>query len=232
MNKKRLMLACAIGALVLLAGSGVARCAMQPSEDPATGQEKESTQKADADGIKSYLGTAWSADGGSKTMTIADGVVIEREGDSTSVTYYEVVSERSDAGGISVNVTTTKTPRDAPAQGVMRIDASTEEVSITCDAFALSTTYILDAAPDVKVALSAHSDKLNELLESDDESISNALSAWASKRSPYATSAAWDGEVYIDCNGKTVTTSFTLNDGASTLVQLRYDQTTKELSAL
>ena len=41
MNKKRLMLACAIGALVLLAGSGVARCAMQPSEDPATGQEKE-----------------------------------------------------------------------------------------------------------------------------------------------------------------------------------------------
>ena len=186
MNKKRLMLACAIGALVLLAGSGVARCAMQPSEDPATGQEKESAQKADADSIKSYLGTAWSADGGSKTMTIADGVVIEREGDSTSVTYYEVVSERSDAGGISVNVTTTKTPRDAPAQGVMRIDASTEEVSITCDAFALSTTYTL----------------------------------------------AWDGEVYIDCNGKTVTTSFTLNDGASTLVQLRYDQTTKELSAL
>ena len=165
-------------------------------------------------------------------MTIADGVVIEREGDSISVTYYEVVSERSDAGGISVNVTTTKTPRDAPAQGVMRIDASTEEVSITCDAFALSTTYILDAAPDAKIALSAHSDKLNELLESDDESISNALSAWASKRSPYATSAAWDGEVYIDCNGKTVTTSFTLNDGASTLVQLRYDQTTKELSAL
>lgn len=232
MNKKRLMLACAIGALVLLVGSGVARCAMQPSEDPATEQEKESTQKADADSIKSYLGTAWSADGGSKTMTIADGVVIEREGDSTSVTYYEVVSERSDAGGISVNVTTTKTPRDAPAQGVMRIDASTEEVSITCDAFALSTTYTLDAAPDTKITLSAHSDKLNELLESDDESISNALSAWASKRSPYATSAAWDGEVYIDCNGKTVTTSFTLNDGASTLVQLRYDQTTKELSAL
>ena len=232
MNKKRLMLACAIGALVMLVGSGVARCAMQPSEDPATGQEKESAQKADADGIKSYLGTAWSADGGSKTMTIADGVVIEREGDYTSVTYYEVVSEQSDAGGISVNVTTTKTPRDAPAQGVMRIDASTEEVSITCDAFSLSTTYILDAAPDVKIALSAHSDKLNELLESDDESISNALSAWASKRSPYATSAAWDGEVYIDCNGKTVTTSFALNDGASTLVQLRYDQTTKELSAL
>lgn len=103
---------------------------------------------------------------------------------------------------------------------------------LTCDAFALSTTYTLDAAPDAKITLSAHSDKLNELLESDDESISNALSAWASKRSPYATSAAWDGEVYIDCNGKTVTTSFTLNDGASTLVQLRYDQTTKELSAL
>lgn len=232
MNKKRLMLACAIGALVLLVGSGVTRCAMQPSGDPTTEQEKESTQKADADSIKSYLGIAWSADDSSKTMTIADGVIIEREGDSTSVTYYEVVSEQSDAGGISVNVITTKTPRDTPAQGVMRIDASTEKVSITCDAFALSTTYTLDAAPDVKVALSAHSDKLNELLESDDESISNALSSWASKRSPYATSAAWDGEVYIDCNGKTVTTSFTLNDGASTLVQLRYDQTTKELSAL
>ena len=232
MNKKRVMLACAIGAILIIAGSGIARCAIQQPEDSPEEPIEKMVEEAPENGMAEYLGSAWSADGGSKTLVVTDGAMIEREGETTAVTYYEVVSEDADEGGLSVNVTTAKTPADAPRQGVVRIDAGTLSTTITCDAFSLATTYTLDAPPESKVSLTTHSEELNELLESDDEKISGAISAWAARRSPYATSATWDGEVYIDCNGKTVTTSFVLNDGASTLVQLRYDQTTEELSAL
>lgn len=232
MNKKRVMLVCAIGAILILVGSGVARCAMQPPRDSPDEGIEDVAEKADGNSIKDYVGSAWSADGGSKTLAITDGVMVERDGESTAVTYFDVISEDPDGSGLSVNVTTTKGPRDTPKQGVVRIDSSTTSTTITCDAFSLSATYTLDASPDNKVSLTAHSDKLNDLLGSDDGKISDAITAWAAKRSPSATSATWDGEVYIDCNGKTATTSFTLNDGAGTLVQLRYDQTTKELSAL
>lgn len=232
MNKKRAMLACAIGAILILVGSGVARCAMHPPQDSPGDGIEEVAEKTDGNSFKDYVGSAWSADGGSKTLAITDGVMVERDGVSTAVTYFDVISEDPDDGGLSVNVTTSKGPRDTPKQGVVRIDSSTTSITITCDAFSLSATYTLDASPDSEVSLAAHSEKLNDLLESDDERISGTITGWAAKRSPYATSATWDGEVYIDCNGKTVTTSFTLNDGAGTLVQLRYDQTTKELSAL
>lgn len=231
MNKKRAMLACAIGALVILVGSGVARCAMQQPEDGG-GVGQETAQKEEGSSIKDYIGTAWSADEGTKTLTITDGVMIERAGESTSITYYEVLSEDPDDTGVSVNVITTKASKDAPRQGVVRIDSSSDSVAVTCDAFALATTYVLDPAPDSRVALTKHSAQLNELLDSDDVRICDAITAWAAKRSPYATSATWDGEVFIDCNSGTVTTSFTLDDGAGTLVQLRYDKATDELSAL
>ena len=40
------------------------------------------------------------------------------------------------------------------------------------------------------------------------------------------------GEVYLDCNEGVLTTSFHLNDAASTIVQVSLDRASGELSAL
>ena len=62
--------------------------------------------------------------------------------------------------------------------------------------------------------------------------IASAIAQKASSASPTATLATWDGEVYIDCNEDVLTTSFHLNDAASTIVQLSLDRGSGELSAL
>lgn len=229
MRKKRIMMACAIGALLILIGSGAARCAMQQPEEAA---EVTAAQEEAPAGIESYYGSAWIADDGLKTLSISDGVMIERAGDSVSVTYFDVVSEQADDEGISVDVAITRTAEGAPVQGVLRIDEGVDEVSATCDAFQLSESYMLEPLSESELSLAAHSEELNEYLGVGDERIAETISAWAQARSPYATTAFWDGEVYVDCNAGTVMTSFFLDDGAATLVQVQYDPETDELVAL
>lgn len=241
-RKTKLVAACAIGAAAILIGAGIARWAIgqdaRPEPEPEA-QEQELEQLADGpadagaeDGLSAYLGSAWSSEDGKTALTLTDGTMVERSGDDVQVTYFAVEGASADGGGLCVDVLTSKSARGEQAEGVIRIEAADDKTVLTCDALVLAESYVLDAAEAYKVALAAHSARLNELLGADDDEIEAAIAAWSAKRSPYATQATWDGEVYIDCGGGTVTTAFALNDGAGTLVQLQLDEGTGELSAL
>ena len=241
-RKTKLLAACAIGAVAVIVGAGVARfaitaatgggeSAIEQAAETQSGQEAEGTQQNAEGGLSGYVGTSWtSADGA--TLSIISDALVERKDGQTTVTYYEVESEKADADGLSADISTYATAKDAPKAGVLRIDASEKAVTASCDAFQLAKSYTLDAKAAAELKLAAHGPRLNELMESDDDAITDAIAQWAAKKSPYATTAAWDGEVYVDCNGGTVTTGFALDDGAGTVVQLRYDGATGKLSAL
>ena len=231
-RKTKLMAACAIGAVAILLGAGLARCAMAPNDDGADDEKAAVEQQADGSALSAYVGTAWTSGDGKSYLAILDGALVEKDGTSTEVTYYEADGEAADDGGLSVDISTWAAATDTPKDGVLRIDASDEAVTATCDAFKLAGSYVLDADAQSAMALARHSEELNDLLQSDDAAIESAIGAWAAKRSPYATTATWDGEVYIDCNGNTVTTGFALDDGAGTVVQLVLDRGTGKLSTL
>ena len=146
--------------------------------------------------------------------------------------YYEVLSEESGDAGVSAQISFTRSAGEAASQTLLSISDAGGRKSISCDAFALSKSYLIAEGSEAGIELSAHSPALNALLDAEDAEIASAIAQKASSASPTATLATWDGEVYIDCNEDVLTTSFHLNDAASTIVQLSLDRASGELSAL
>ena len=146
--------------------------------------------------------------------------------------YYEVLSEEPDGSGISAQISFTRSAGEAASQTLLSINDAGGRKSISCDAFSLSKSYLIAEGSDAGLELAAHPSELNDLLDAEDPEIASAIAQKASVASPTATLATWDGEVYIDFNEDVLTTSFHLNDAASTIVQLSLDRATGELSAL
>ena len=145
---------------------------------------------------------------------------------------YEVLSEEAADAGVSAQISFTRSAGEAASQTLLSISDAGGRKSISCDAFSLSKNYLIAEGSDAGLELAAHPSELNDLLDAEDPEIASAIAQRASIASPTATLATWDGEVYIDCNEDVLTTSFHLNDAASTIVQLSLDRASGELSAL
>ena len=225
-KKTKLMAICAAGAAAILIGAGLARCAIAPSEPEIVVPAEEQGQQIEQadDSFSGYAGTTWESEGGTCTLTLSDSTIVESGEAGVQVMYYEVLSEEPDDDGLSAQISFTRSAGEAASQTLLSISDAGGWKSISCDAFALSKSYLIAEGSEAGIELSAHSPELNELLDAEDAEIASA--------SPTATLATWDGEVYIDCNEDVLTTSFHLNDAASTIVQLSLDRGSGEMSAL
>lgn len=233
-KKTKLMAICAAGAAAILIGAGLARCAIAPSEPETVVPAEEQGQQIEQadDSFSGYAGTTWESEDGTCTLALSDSTIIESGEAGVQVMYYEVISEEPDDFGISAQISFTRSAGEAASQTLLSISDAGGWKSISCDAFALSKSYLIAEGSEAGLELSAHSPELNELLDAEDSEIASAIAQKASAASPTATLATWDGEVYIDCNEDVLTTSFHLNDAASTIVQLSLDRGSGELSAL
>ena len=233
-KKTKLMAICAAGAAAILIGAGLARCAIAPSEPEIVVPAEEQGQQIEQadDSFSGYAGTTWESEDGTCTLTLSDSTIVESGEAGVQVMYYEVLSEESDGSGISAQISFTRSAGEAASQTLLSINDTGGRKSISCDAFALSKSYLIAEGSEAGIELSAHSPELNELLDAEDPEIASAIAQKASSASPTATLATWDGEVYIDFNEDVLTTSFHLNDAASTIVQLSLDRGSGELSAL
>lgn len=233
-KKTKLMAICAAGAAAILIGAGLARCAIAPSEPEIVVPAEEQGQQIEQadDSFSGYAGTTWESEDGTCTLTLSDSTIVESGEAGVQVMYYEVLSEEPDDDGLSAQISFTRSAGEAASQTLLSISDAGGWKSISCDAFALSKSYLIAEGSEAGIELSAHSPELNELLDAEDAEIASAIAQKASSASPTATLATWDGEVYIDCNEDVLTTSFHLNDAASTIVQLSLDRASGELSAL
>lgn len=233
-KKTKLMAICAAGAAVILIGAGLARCAIAPSEPETVVPAEEQGQQIEQadDSFSGYAGTTWESEDGTCTLTLSDSTIVESGEAGVQVMYYEVLSEEPDDDGLSAQISFTRSADEPSSQTLLSIRPSADSASLTCDALALSKSYLLAEGASAGIELSAHSSELNELLGADDSEIASVITQRASIASPTATLATWDGEVYIDCNEDVLTTTFHLDDAASTIVQLSLDRATGELSAL
>ena len=233
-KKTKLMAICAAGAAAILIGAGLARCAIAPSEPEIVVPAEEQGQQIEQadDSFSGYAGTTWESEDGTCTLTLSDSTIVESGEAGVQVMYYEVLSEEPDDDGLSAQISFTRSAGEAASQTLLSISDAGGWKSISCDAFALSKSYLIAEGSEAGIELSAHSPELNELLDAEDAEIASAIAQKASSTSPTATLATWDGEVYIDCNEDVLTTSFHLNDAASTIVQLSLDRGSGEMSAL
>ena len=210
-GKTRVMAAVAAGALTVALGAGAARCAIAPQEgaqDSPQGQEQPAAAGADAatgkaaSGAEALWNTAWTgADDPRATLRIVEGAMVESAG-GTERAWFFSAEEPSEAGGVlSVPIDVKGTGDKAGGLSLIQVSGDVPQ-----------------KAQDGAFSVTGTDDRLSEALGADAAAIEEAVAGKAAKVSPQATGATWDKEVWLDYAGNVASTTFTLDDPASTVV--------------
>lgn len=225
-GKSRVMAAVAAGALVVALGAGAARCAIAPQEgaqDSPQGQAQPAAAGADAatgkaaSGAEALWNTAWTgADDPIATLRIVEGAMVESAGGSERAWFFSA-EEPSEAGGVLCMPIDVKGTGDK-AGGVSLIQVSGEGDARTLACDLLTQAYVPQKARNGAFSLTGIDERLPEALGADAAAIEDAVARKAAEVSPQAAGASWDKEVWLDYAGNVASTTFTLDDPASTVV--------------
>ncbi len=238
-NRAAAAIACA--ALLVLIGAGCARCAMvhggaqeeaQQEQAAEQGAEVRAQDEAE-DSLGKLVGTKWTSEDGKSTLAILSGAFVETAGGEEAVTYWTAGDAKPDSGGFSETVWAGEALTGKQSQTVVRVDVPPSgRMSVSCDSFKKSGKYLADAADGSALSVKGDVSRLAEIAGADGARIAEALQAFAESKAPYAASASWDGEVYIDANANTTSSTFTLDDPNKTVVTVTVDGATGEISAM
>lgn len=229
-GKSRVMAAVAAGALTVALGAGAARCAIAPQEgaqDSPQEQEQPATAGAHegngpgaekaASGAEALWNTAWTgADDPTATLRIVEGAMVESAG-GTERAWFFSAEEPSEAGGVlSVPIEVKGTGDKAGGLSLIQVSGDGDARTLACDL--LTQAYAPQKAQDGAFSVSGTDGRLPEALGADVASIEEAVAGKAAEVSPRAAGATWDKEVWLDYAGNVASTTFTLDDPASTVV--------------
>ena len=231
-RKNKIMLAAAIVAAVLLVGSGVARCtivqsgtiegraAVESAEEAAVENPQSETDAANGEAnsdIESLIGTSWvGVDDATRSLSIVKGAFVETKDGSTEVTYWTLDSEEPLSSGIEATVLASKSMTDAANPILVSVSSEGADTVLRSDA--LACAYRQVQVGDRSLHFTGVTSKLEEAMGIDAAKIEAAVSTRAAAVSPSATRAIWDAEAWIDYANNAATTTFTLDDGASTMI--------------
>ena len=201
-GKSRVMAAVAAGALTVALGAGAARCAIAPQEgaqDSPQGQAQPAAAGADAatgkaaSGAEALWNTVWTGAWffSAEEPTEADGVL------SVPI---DVKGTGDKAGGLSL----------------IQVSGGGDARTLACDL--LTQAYAPQKAREGTFSVTGTDGRLSEALGVDVAAIEEAVARKAAEVSPQAAGASWDKEVWLDYAGNVASTTFTLDDPASTVV--------------
>lgn len=225
-GKTRVMAAVAAGALIVALGAGAARCAIAPQESPqeqappATAGAPEGagpeTKKA-ASGTEALWNTVWTgADDPTATLRIVEGAMVESDG-GTERAWFFSVEEPSEADGVlSVPIDVKGTSDKAGGLSLIQVSGDGDARTLACDL--LTQAYVPQRERDGAFSVTGIDGRLSEALGADAAAIEDAVAGKAEEVSPQAAEATWDKEVWLDYAGNVASTTFTLDDPASTVV--------------
>lgn len=225
-GKSRVMAAVAAGALTVALGAGAARCAIAPQEgaqDSPQEQEQPAAAGADAatgkaaSGAEALWNTAWTgADDPTATLRIVEGAMVESAGGAERAWFFSA-EEPSEAGGVlSVPIEVKGTGDKAGGLSLIQVSGGGDARTLACDL--LTQAYLPQKAQDGAFSVTGTDGRLSEALDADVAAIEEAVAGKAAEVSPQAAGATWDKEVWLDYAGNVASTTFTLDDPASTVV--------------
>lgn len=237
-RKNKVMLAAAVAALALLVGSGVARCSLAHEDieeaesateaiEQVEGAQERSEQetgsadskRGDSNTLEGLVGTSWvGTDDPARTLAIVEGAFVEGADGQNAVTYWTLDSEEDAGGTLTATVLASKSMSEAASPTLVTVSQAGGVTCIRSDALACEYKQVQPGAHALQFA--GITGELADSMGVEASKIEAAVSSRAASVSPTARAATWDKEVWIDYAGGTATTSFTLNDGASTLVSV------------
>lgn len=225
-GKSRVMAAVAAGALTVALGAGAARCAIAPQESPrswrrprwpaplkALARRLERRHRAPR---RSGTPRGRAPTTPTATLRIVEGAMVE-SADGTERAWFFSAEEPSEAGGVlSVPIDVKGTGDKAGGLSLIQVSGDGDARTLACDL--LTQAYVPQKAQDGAFSVTGTDDRLSEALGADVAAIEEAVAGKAAKVSPQATGATWDKEVWLDYAGNVASTTFTLDDPASTVV--------------
>lgn len=225
-GKSRVMAAVAAGALVVALGAGAARCAIAPQEgaqDSPQGQAQPAAAGADAAGRKAASGaealwnTAWTgADDPTATLRIVEGAMVESSGGTERAWFFSAEEPTEADGVLSVPIDVKGTGDKAGGLSLIQVSGSGDARTLACDL--LTQAYTPQKVRGGAFSVTGIDGRLSEALGADSADIEDIVARKAAEVSPQAAGASWDKEVWLDYAGNVASTTFTLDDPASTVV--------------
>lgn len=225
-GKSRVMAAVAAGALTVALGAGAARCAIAPQEGAQGGfQEQTPPGAADADagtvgaasGAEALWNTVWTgADDPTATLRIVEGAMVESDGGTERAWFFSAEDPSEADGVLSVPIEVKGTGDKAGGLSLIQISGDGDNRTLACDL--LTQAYAPQKARGGAFSVTGIDGRLSEALGADVASIEDAVAGKAAEVSPQATGATWDKEVWLDYAWNVASTTFTLDDPASTVV--------------
>lgn len=183
----------------------------------------------------SYLSAnAWLAGNDEKVLRFTDKSFTEISGEQTRETPFAVsaleenTSNESGVNGESTTITTYSAAiltSDGTHLLILRKfndnNAGTQTASVTSAAFALSESYVLGEAAS-GVSVTGLSSAFDEQVDGKSADMVKAVQDYCASHYPTAATAAWGSVASLDYKNSTVSTSFSLDNDAKTIVTATY----------
>lgn len=225
-GKTRVMAAVAAGALVVALGAGAARCAIAPQESPqeqappATAGAPEgagSEAEKAASGTEALWNTTWTgADDPTATLRIVEGAMVESAGGTERAWFFSAEAPSEAGGVLSVPIDVKGAGDKAGGLSLIQVSGDGDARALACDL--LTQAYVPQKERGGAFSVTGIDRRLSEALGADAGAIKEAVARKAAEVSPQAAGATWDKEVWLDYAGNVASTTFTLDDPASTVV--------------
>ena len=225
-GKSRVMAAVAAGALVMALGAGAARCAIAPQEgaqDSPQGQAQPAAAGADAatgkaaSGAEALWNTVWTgADDPTATLRIVEGAMVESSGGTERAWFFSAEEPTEADGVLSVPIDVKGTGDKAGGLSLIQVSGDGDARTLACDL--LTQAYTPQKVRGGAFSVTGIDGRLSEALGADSADIEDIVARKAAEVSPQAAGASWDKEVWLDYAGNVASTTFTLDDPASTVV--------------
>ena len=226
-RKNKVMLIAAIGAVAVLVASSAIRAAVshgaqQEGGDgqPAIEQQAEEPEApADEDALSVLRSHTWQADGDAgKTLSFRNGAFVETDSQGAHVSAFEI--ESSDGSSITAKVVSDGGAEQKNA--AISLSGAEGSYSVSSDSFQVAKKYVQGSPSKAAVAVNGVTEPYTTLIDGKTDELSSAVAAYCRNHAPTATSADFDGEVYVDVRGGAVTATFTCNDAARSILSVRY----------
>ncbi len=242
-KKNKVMLAAAIGMVAVVIGSTAVRCSIAHTVEESAQTDAQAPVESivqDAGGTdttntapaadaseeiaKMLQGNVWQAEGApERTVQFRDGSFVESDGTSVKLTVFDV-KEAGETGGqkhLDIGFMREGDPRATPASII--VEERGGILTVASDAFAVESRYVQGKPAGTAVSVSGLAEPYTGLIDGKAGELASAVGSWCATHAPSATTASFDGEVYLDVRGGRVSATFHLNDAASTIVTAVYE---------
>lgn len=242
-KKNKVMLAAAVGMVAIVIGSTAVRCSIAPTVEESAhnvaqapaesvAQDAGSAGIADpasaadeSEGIAKLLqGNVWQAEGApERTIEFREGSFVESDGASVKLTVFDVkqAGEGNGQKHLDIDFMREGDPYATPASIIVEERDGT--LTVASDAFAAESRYVQGKAAGTAVSVSGLAEPYTGLIDGKAAELASAVGSWCAAHAPSATTASFDGEVYLDVRGGRVSATFHLDDAASTIVTAAYE---------